>query len=148
MKCPDFLQEMSGILDTRIPTFCNSVWVLFFIQFKYKLHKHKNSSFKKIPAFVVELFTKWFRLSLIINFQWIFHIFTVIAMCLFCMYTNLMLAGKNDLVPLTKCINGEKTSIQPPSITHCNIYTKKLLSNLEIFGYYSKLISNDECVRQ
>ena len=23
-KCPDFLQKMSGILDTRIPTFCNS----------------------------------------------------------------------------------------------------------------------------
>ena len=24
-KCPDFLPEMSGILDTRIPTYCNSV---------------------------------------------------------------------------------------------------------------------------
>ena len=24
-KCPVFLQEMSGILDTRIPTYCNSV---------------------------------------------------------------------------------------------------------------------------
>ena len=23
-KCPDFLQKMSGILDTRIPPFCNS----------------------------------------------------------------------------------------------------------------------------
>ena len=23
-KCPDFLPEMSGILDTRIPPFCNS----------------------------------------------------------------------------------------------------------------------------
>ena len=24
MKCPDFLPEMSGILNTRIPTYCNS----------------------------------------------------------------------------------------------------------------------------
>ena len=27
-KCPDFLQKMSGILDTRIPHFCNSVSLL------------------------------------------------------------------------------------------------------------------------
>jgi len=27
-KCPDFFAEMSGILDTRIPTFCNSVDIL------------------------------------------------------------------------------------------------------------------------
>ena len=25
-KCPDFLPEMSGFLDTRIPPFCNSGW--------------------------------------------------------------------------------------------------------------------------
>ena len=25
-KCPDFLPDMFGILDTRIPNFCNSAW--------------------------------------------------------------------------------------------------------------------------
>ena len=27
-KCPDFPPEMSGILDTRIPTYCNSEFEL------------------------------------------------------------------------------------------------------------------------
>ena len=38
-KCPDFLPEISGILDTRIRPFCNSGYNLTSYQTQYTKHQ-------------------------------------------------------------------------------------------------------------
>ena len=39
-KCPDLLPKMSGILDTRLPTFCNSGAELHQAQPNFPLNHH------------------------------------------------------------------------------------------------------------
>ena len=59
-KCPDFLQDMSGILDTRIPTYCNSGLVCLgdeyprerCISHKQLLHSEKKGKEKRNKYYV------------------------------------------------------------------------------------------------
>ena len=65
-KCPDFLSEMSGILNTRMPTYCNSAFLSSNILF---LWLGIYWTFFSLKAFFTQMFS-WLKIILSQNYFW------------------------------------------------------------------------------
>ena len=61
-KCPDFLPEMSGILDTRILPFCNSAFKSLTLKYFMSMHYSKWSSIQWSLILKMSLRDKYLKL--------------------------------------------------------------------------------------